>query len=217
MTLTHIGGVEIIERQPAVAAEGSVANGATINAVEQLLLADGTTTFHCVHKNAKDCEYVNPVLGGVTSHQRTHSDRMMAKRAQEKADELAAQLAEIEAAKAQKKANYSAGARKGAETKAAKKAQMPSEIGGQGNATCTEDKKSEPSKSVVGDTDLAKQARGVIKAWNALQDASDQFQNVFIGYMRAAQVASEAPAIDPQIVAKAAQYDAIQAALKGIK
>lgn len=215
MTLTHIGGIEIIERQPAVAMEGSVANGATINAVEQLLLADGTTTFHCVHKNAKDCEYTNAVLGGVTSHQRTHSDRMMAKRAAEEKAALQAQLDEINAQKAKTFANRSAGAKAAHETRKQRaRVTGPSEIGGMGNAQAKTDA---GSKSVIGDTDLAKQARGVIKAWNALQDASDQFQNVFIGYMRAAQVASEAPALDPQIVAKAAQYDAIQAALKGIK
>ena len=213
MTLTHIGGVEIIERQPAVAAEGSVANGATINAVEQLLLADGTTTFHCVHKNAKDCEYVNPVLGGVTSHQRTHSDRMMAKRAAEETAALQAQLAEIEAQKAKTFANRSAGAKQAHETRKQRRLTGPSEIGGMGSAQA---KTNAGSKSVIGDAELAKLARGVVSAWNALQDAHDQFQNVFIGYMRAAQVATEAPAIDPQIIAKAAQYDAIQAALKGI-
>jgi hypothetical protein len=214
MTLTHIEGVEIIERQPATAMAGSIAEGATISAVEQLLLADGRTVFHCIHKNAVDCEYINTVLGGVTSHQRTHSDRMEAKRATAKAEELAAQLAEIEAEKRRKRENYRQGAIKGQETRRAKQAQAPSEVGGVGNGTA---KPGTVSKSVIGDADLAKKAQQVIIAYNALQDAHDQFQNTFLGYMRAAQVVTDKPAIDPQIVAKAAQYDIIQSALKGIK
>jgi hypothetical protein len=209
MTLTHIDGKAIIERQPATAMPGSIAQGATISSVEQLLLEDGTVLFHCIHKNAKDCEYVNVVLGGVTSHQRTHSDRMEAKRAQEKAAELAEQLAEIERQKAAKKANYSAGAKKGAETKAAKRVQVPVEVGGAGrrNAEGT------PSKSVVGDPELARKAQQVIIAYNALQTAHDEFQNVFLGYMRAAQNVSETVAIDPEILEKAKKYDALKGML----
>lgn len=209
MTLTHIEGVEIIERQPATAMAGSIAEGATITAVEQLLLADGRTVFHCIHKNAVDCEYINTVLGGVTSHQRTHSDRMQAKRAEQKAEELAAQLAEIEAQKAAKKANYAAGARKGAETKAAKKMQTPAEIGGAGSPRNDRG----PTKSVIGDTDLAKKAQQVIIAYNAMQTAADEFQNVFLGYMRAAQVATVTPTIDPAIIEKAKKYDALKGML----
>jgi len=215
MTMTHVDGVEIVARQKAVGAPGSVGEGAEIQSVEQLLLADDRIVFHCVHKNAVNCEYTNAVMGGVMSHQRSHSDRMMAKRANEKVDELAAQLAEVEAEKARKKANYSAGAKKGQETRKTRQLQTPSEVGGVGNGHRVT--RGEPSKSVVGDDDLAKQAQRVIIAFNAMQDATDEFQKVFIGYMRQAQICSERPeaVIDPQILAKARQYDIIQAALKG--
>lgn len=215
MTMTHVNGVEIVARQKATSHAGSFGRGAEMDSIEQLLLADDTTVFHCVHKNAKDCDYVNLVMGGVMSHQRTHSDRMEAKRAKEQAAELAAQLAEIEAKEAQKRANYSAGAKKGIETRRAKQLQTPSEVGGAGNGARSGAKIGEPSKSAIGDNELAKKAQQVIIAYNALQDAHDQFQNVFLGYMRAAQSASAAPAVDPQILAKARQYDIIQNALKG--
>lgn len=215
MTLTHVDGVEVIERQKATGVAGSVSEGVVISAVDMLLLADGRTVFHCVHKNAADCVYTNTSVGSVTSHQRTHSDRMEAKRAKADAEAKQVELDAIHAREAQKKANYSAGAAKGAATRKARKVHTPTEIGGMGNGNNTNP--GAPSKSVVGDTDLARKAQQVVIAYNALQDAHDQFQNVFLGYMRAAQVASEKPAIDPQIVAKAAQYDIIQSALKGIK
>lgn len=209
MTMTHVNGVEIIERQKATGMVGSVSEGVQINAVDELLLADGRTVFHCVHKNAVNCEYTNDSVGSVTSHQRTHSDRMEVKRAKEREAELAAQLAAAEAEKAARKANYTAGAAKGAATKAAKKLHTPTEIGGAGrrNAEGT------LSKSVIGDVDLAKKAQQVIIAYNALQDAHDQFQNVFLGYMRAAQTATQSTPIDPEILEKAKKYDALKGML----
>jgi len=216
MTLTHVNGVEIVERQKAIGATGTVGEGAQIQSVDELLLADGTTMFHCVHKNAVDCEYVNPVMGGVMSHQRSHSDRMVAKRALADAAAKQAELDEINAKKAAEFERRSAGMRNAHANRKARQLQTPSEAGGAGTGKHVS-KIAAPSKSVIGDADLAKKAQQVIIAYNALQDAHDQFQNVFLGYMRAAQVASEKPTIDPQIVAKAAQYDIIQGALKGIK
>ena len=208
MTLTHVNGIEVVERQKAIGATGTVGAGAQIQSIDELLLTDGTTIFHCTHKNAVDCEYVNQAMRSVMAHQRTHGDRMQAKRANEKAEELAAQLADIAAKEQQKKANYSAGAKKAHEARKAKQLQTPAEVS------------AKPARGPVlhiGDTDLAKKAQQVIIAYNALQDAHDQFQNVFLGYMRSAQVASDrpTPVIDPQIIAKAKQYDIIQAALKG--
>lgn len=208
MTLTHVDGVEILERQKAIGMSGTAIEGKPLESVDMVLLADGRTLFHCVHKNAVDCEYTNESVGSITSHQRTHSDRMEAKRAKEKADELAAQLAEIEAEKARKKANYTAGARKAAETKAAKRAQAPSEIGGAGNGHVRA--AGTVTKSVIGNTDLAEQAQKVIIAFNAMQASADEFQKVLLGYMRMAQTITDAPAIDPEIIEKAKKYDALK-------
>lgn len=223
VTLTEVDGKAVIERQSArfggdedSARPHNVTPHTLISSIDELLLADGSTVFHCVHKNAVNCTFTAAGRSSVMSHQRTHSDRMEAKRAKEKADGLTAQLAQIEAEKEQKRANYSAGAKKGLETRRAKLLQTPSEVGGAGNGMRTGAKIGEPSKSVIGDADLARKAQQVIIAYNALQDAHDEFQNVFLGYMRAAQVATaEKPVIDPQILAKARQYDIIQNALKG--
>lgn len=214
MTLTHVNGVEIIERQMATGMAGTAIAGKSVESVEELLLADGRTVYHCVHKNAPDCEYTADQVGSITSHQRTHSDRMMAKRALEAAEAAKADAARVQAELDARVQRRSEGSRQGHQTKLARKAQVPSVVGGQGRA---HSKPGTPTVSVIGDTELAAKAQKVIIAYNALQDAHDQFQNVFLGYMRAVQVASQKPAIDPQILAKAQQYDIIQSALKGIK
>lgn len=216
MTLTHVDGKAIIERQPArfdptKAQKMNVPDTAIMSSVEELLLDDGSTVFHCKHKNMPECEYTNPSINAVTSHQRTHSDRMMAKRALEEKTAAEAAAAAVQAeldARIQRKRDGAIQANKTRKERAANGEPHPHARGGRKTPTIPQ----------VGDADLAKKAQQVIIAYNALQDAHDQFQNVFLGYMRAAQDATNRPepVIDPQIVAKAAQYDLIQNALKGL-
>jgi len=244
--MTHVNGVEIIERGPALFSDSNrpanVPAGTVFSTAEELLLADGTSVFHCTHRNAKGCEYTNISLNGMTSHQRAHSDRMVAKR-------VTAELEAAQAKEAARRANYAAGAAKGNETKKANRergtrldlsqavadveldkvektdgahTQLPSKLRtSPAMSVPSEANHGRPGsggkRSLVGDIDLAKQAQGVIRAYNAMQAAHDQFQAALLGYMRNAQLCTEQPAIDPQILAKAAQYDAIQAALKGIQ
>lgn len=210
MTLTQVNGIEIVERQKAVGAAGSVGAGAAIHSIDELLLADGSTLYHCVHKNATDCEYTHTEMHSIMSHQRTHSDRMVAKRA---IADAAAKQAELDIINAKKEAEFkrrSEGMKKANADRKARQLVTPSEVGGVG--TRTDATRGRPSKSTVGDSELAKKAQQVIIAYNALQDAHDQFQNTFLGYMRAVQVASEkpVPTLDPAIIEKAKKYDALK-------
>lgn len=215
--LTTVNGFKVVERQPARVAvddpavghlQGAVA-GAAIRTVDEVLLENEQVIFQCVHPAAPDCDYTGASPRSVTAHQRSHGGKAVASKA---AREVAAAQAEAEAAKAELAARIqrrSDGSKKGAQTRMATKAHAPQEIGGRSG-------EHGPGRTIVGDTDLARAAQRVITAFNAMQTCADEFQKVLIGYMRMAQTASEAPAIDPQILAKAQQYDVLKAAMNGL-
>jgi hypothetical protein len=209
MTLTHVNGKAIIERQPARytklnAPSDQVMPGTVVSSAMELLLDDGSTVFLCSHKNDPNCEYTNSNLNSITSHQRTHSDRMMAKRAEEARQTAEAEAARVQAELDERKRRKSQGGVKAAETRRAMKAAAPTEI-------------SVPHargpKMELGAPDLAKKAQQVITAFNTMQSAADEFQKVLIGYMRAAQTTTEKPALDPVIIEKAKKYDALKGML----
>lgn len=104
MSRDVIDGSQVIEVQAwnCASPPGSVAdlNGKKFTPVDQVsecLLADGRVVYRCNSKNdpTRQCPYwnVNPV--SVRSHLRTHSDRMLVKRAAQRENELQAQLDEI--------------------------------------------------------------------------------------------------------------------------
>lgn len=201
--LTSINGVAVIAREKAtMPVPNDPTRSAAIDTVDQVLLADATVIFQCVHKNDPDCAYTAQAVRSVTAHQRSHGDRIIAKQALARATAAETELAE-------RIRRRSEGTKKGNETKAALKAgggttRVPAEVGGRGGPKANGNEAS----SAIGDKELAKMAQNVITAWNALREAEDALQNVLIGYMRAAQTATEnPPVIDPQIVAKAKAYD----------
>lgn len=56
-------------------------------------------------------------------------------------------------------------------------------------------------------TDLEVASRHVVTAFNAMQDAINEFQRVFLGYMRLAATSAVPTAPDPELVAKAEKWD----------
>lgn len=203
--LTKVGNIEVITREkakitPEMTIPGPV--GSVIRTVDIVLLADETTVFQCVHPDGGDCVYTADNVNSITAHQRAHGPKAIAKAAQARAKEATAELETVREKQAKTFQNRSAGAKKAHVTRQARRAAAPrpTEIGGRSGKT----------DAAVGDEDLAKAAQRVITAWNALQECTNEFQNVFIGYMRMAQTASVPPAIDPQILAKARQYDELK-------
>ena len=218
--LTHVDGVEVIERQKAIVQidDPSVASlhmkpGVAMKTVDQVLLADERIIYQCTHHADPDCTFSADKIRSVTAHQRTHGGKATANRASKELAVVQARADALETELTLRKQRQSLGGKKAAVTRASRRgnahAMAPSEIGGRGSP--------ERSASTVGDIDLATQAQRVIAAFNAMQDGIDEFQKVFIGYMRAAQSASTPPVIDPQILAKAQQYDAMKAAMKAMQ
>lgn len=208
--LTQVNGVKVEARERAKYTEDSrpsplVKPGTEVPSVDEVLLADGTVIFQCVHPSSDDCVYTNTNLRSVTAHQVAHGKRRIEREAREATQRAAAAEAELN----ERKQRRSEGSRKGHLTRVATRttpASVPVEVGGRGGVKVN----GKEASSAIGDAELAKQAQRVITAWNALQECTNEFQNVFIGYMRMAQTASVPPAIDPQILAKAKQYDELK-------
>jgi hypothetical protein len=216
--LTHIDGVEVISRQKAVVAadDSAVGNlpgvfpGQVMKTVDEVLLIDERTVYQCTHHADDDCTYSAPSVRSVTAHQRVHGGKAVAKRAQATIDAALAEAAQAKAELEARKQRRSEGSKQGAITRKNNLVAAPPEIGGKNTTSQS------GNANVVGNEDLAKAAQNVIVAFNAMQTCADEFQRVLIGYMRMAQTASEAPSIDPQILAKAHQYDAMKAAMKAM-
>ena len=210
--LTKIDGVDVIERQEVIVPDDDPAvialrmkPGTKITTVHQVLLADERVIMQCMHPLGPDCEYTAATLRSVTAHQRTHGAKAMSKRADAAIAEATARATAAETELAERKQRRSDGSKQAAITRR-QKVHAPTEIGSS--------KTNQAHREPIGDVDIAKAAQNVITAFNAMQTCADEFQKVLIGYMRLAQTASETPAIDPQIIAKASEYDKLQAAFK---
>jgi len=188
--LTQVNGLKVESRESATMdAPGGDGSKLVVKSVDVLLLEDGRIIYQCVHKNDANCEYTAENVKSVTAHQRKHGDAKIAREALATAAALERELAE-------RVARRSEGSKRGALTRRkAGTVATPAEV-------------SQTRGLHIGDEELAKMGQKVITAYNALRTAEDEFQNVLIGYMRAAQVATERPAFDPVIAAKAKKWDA---------
>lgn len=201
--LTKINDVMVIAREKAtMPVPNDPTRVAMIDTVDQVLLADENIVYQCVHKNDLDCTYTAQSVRSVTAHQRSHGDRIIARQALARAAAAETELAE----RIQRRSN---GSRKGAETRKHATVAVPTEAGGRGG------KIDNATSSAIGNKELAKMAQNVITAWNALREAEDNFQNVMIGYMRAAQVATDVKetTIDPKILTAAKNWNDLQSML----
>lgn len=121
---TTVGDVEVIgatlaeSDDPRPGREGQKMQHGT---VLHVLLANDTEGYLCFHPNGGDCQRVYDNPRSVLAHQKTHSDRMMAKRLQVELDATKAEKAAAEAELAQTKQRRSEQAKRAAATRNANK------------------------------------------------------------------------------------------------
>jgi hypothetical protein len=179
--LTHVGELEVVAREDAnIPSPNDPAKSVTTQAIHQLLLSDGSIVFQCMHRNDGDCMYTAPAAKSVASHQRTHSDRLLAKRAIAEAEAVKNELAE-------RIKRRSEGSKKGMQTR---KLQTAS----------TSPTGTPPPTS----SDLTKAVKRVQITANALDDAIEEHR---VATLHLITIAGNMPELDPQIIAKATAYD----------
>jgi len=230
--LTKVGDLAVVTREKAKVDVGPNV-GTQHRTVDVVMLEDSTIVFQCMSPAAPDCDYTNDRAIGVVSHQKSHSGKMIARQKQAEIDEATARAKaaedELEARRqaASERAVRAAATRNSNRIAAATTTNVttrgvadipaprtsnplerPVEIGKTGNGGGAGAGKGHGTAKPLGDPELARQAQGVITAYNALRQAEDEFQNVLVGYMRAAQTATERHELDRAIVEKARKWDA---------
>lgn len=187
-----VDGVKAVEVQPAVVQ----VPGGTVktDSILEVLLEDERTVFICRHRNTDGtCTYNADNAKSVASHQKSHSDRVMAKRAREEADKAIAELAASKERKVQ-------GGIKAAATRAANAAK----------------EMSVPKPTA----DVSAIDNGLTAALDTIEAVAEQLEVGIKDLDKAvlnlrtdiARLKNTTAAPDPKLVEKAAKYDA----LKGI-
>lgn len=198
----QVDGVAVIAREPATADEASndavLANAKNaFRTVERILLEDERTLYQCMHPNDLNCVYTKDNIKSVIAHQKMHSSATEARR-------LAAQLAEIEEKQAQTRRNRSDGSRKGHE---ARRQRVHTGDTGAPVALITSGVAPLPAQ-------FNKAIKSVQLTANALDDAIDAHRKATLNLIK---LVNENPGCDPQVIAKAQQYDALKAAFGQMK
>jgi hypothetical protein len=109
----EIGGLtyDVIAREPATASTPLTGGKVTKHpTVHKLLLNTGAEVFQCAHPNRGECRKVADTVNSITAHQRSHSDRTVAKKAN-------AKLAEVEKREKEEHARRSQGISRANEAK----------------------------------------------------------------------------------------------------
>lgn len=190
---SHVNGVKVEARNHARYTEETRPNqlvkvGTELTVVDELLLADGTVTFQCMHPLDEDCTFVSPNIRSVTAHQSAHTKRS-ARTARETAAELARTKAELDARQRRK----SEGGVKAAKTRAERQ-QLAN--GAKTNGTHS--------------TPEVEQLRmRVVITHDAVQAALDEHQAAVVAFVKASGAA-----VPPDVIEKAAKWDALMANLK---
>lgn len=188
--LTQVDGVKVVERQQARYSEGDAPSpqslGREIATVHELLLENGNVVYQCMHPMAEGCTHVADRAIKVTAHQAAHSAAYQLRQTKRELEKTKQELQ-------QRKERQREGGIKAAKTRESRRLAVPTEAA--------------PRKPKGELTDLEAAARRVVVAFNAMQDATNEFQNVFLGYMRLAASAETTAAPDPEIVAKAEKWD----------
>jgi hypothetical protein len=206
-----IDGVEIpvIAREKAIADENMTVlasmHGKEVRSVDKLLLGDDREIFQCVHPAKPDCGYTALSIRSVTAHQRMHSGRSVARQAAAEIEAANARAAELEEELNARKQAASDRAKKAAATRESRKY----------------DKQNDDEAVVVNKSDnvnasskeLTLLIQRVQITANAADDATDAHR---VAVLNLIQFVADHPVVDPQIIAKAKQYDVLKAALNGM-
>lgn len=188
--------IKIIARETALMEGNPIAavNGRKIPSVDRILLADERVMFLCVHPADRSCGFTSFTIPGVTSHQRTHSGKMVARRAAAEIEAANERAAAAEQELTQRKTRASERAKTAAATRNANRAKPASEP-------------QEQSKA------LTQAINRVTITANAVDDALEAHRGAVLNLIK---ITNDIPACDPQIAAKAKQYDILKSALHGI-
>jgi hypothetical protein len=191
--LTKVNGIEVVVRENAhITSPNDITRTTETPSIHRLLLVNDTEIFQCMHKNGVDCTYTAQTAKSVASHQRTHSDALLARRAVERANAAEKELAE-------RKQRRADGSRKGAQTRR----QRNDEVNAMDVIVAP------PGQSKT----LAQAINRVTITANAVDDALEAHRGAVLNLIK---ITNEIPAVDPQIIAKAKQYDILKSALHGV-
>jgi Na+-translocating ferredoxin:NAD+ oxidoreductase RnfC subunit len=200
---SQINGVKVIARQPANFKGHNVQTqepmNYTVDQIDECLLEDGTTIFQCNSKN-EPCNYVNENPISVRSHLRAHSDRIMAKKAQEEAAEALRRAQEAQRELEESRTRKSNGAKRGWENR---------------KAAGTDGAKGGPRIDTPKQL-ASMRAAGVVGLIETIADGVNEINRMALqasllltqvkADVEALQTAEPTP-VDPAILEKAAKYD----------
>ena len=170
--------------------------------VDECLLEDGRTVFQCVHPDGLDCVYWAPKGESVRSHLRIH---VLPKRKAEQ-DRIKAELAELQARESQRLLNYKKGAQKAAKTREQNRKNGQEQTESQ--VTMSADEFSQELKKAI--KTMGGVLDGLYRANNLIVAASDKME---IAYASLENLADVDSLTDPELMAKADSWDAMQALL----
>lgn len=210
-----IDGVEfeIVAREKAVVDESvshlTRAQGAVMSSVDRILLSDERVLFQCVHRVDPNCGYTSDNVRSVTAHQRVHGGKAVQAKADAAIAEANARAAALEEELKERKRRQSEGGKRAAETRIARQ-----QAEANGTAT-TPTPKAKPNADEVAaaNKELELAVTRVILTANAVDDAVEAHREAVLHLVK---VVKNTPVIDPQILAKAQQYDVLKAALHGL-
>jgi len=198
---------EIVGREKAVTDETMTPiasmQGKELRSVDRILLADERELFQCVHAANPNCGYTANTIRSVTAHQRTHSGAAVAKQKQAEVDAANERAAAAEQALNERKQAASDRAKKAAATRESRKYDKNDEVAAPTTTTTNVNAASKEVTLLIQRVQLTA---------NAVDDATEAHRKAVLNLVK---FINDHPAVDPQIIAKAKQYDVLKAALNG--
>lgn len=199
-TRDEVNGLKVITRQNAMLPTPATPNGqAESQAVEELLLEDGSTVFMCNSKVMKGaCTYTADAPRSVMSHMRTHAAGAIKNRAEAQVKAAEAQAAAALAELNERKEAASNRAKKAAATRNANKAN------GVSNGGAGADNTDELEQGIIAALDTLDLVSHTLES--AIRDLDAAAANL----KRDIEELKKRKAIDPSIIEKATKYDSLK-------
>lgn len=177
--------------------------------VDRCVLEDARVVFQCVHPDPPECEYWHERGESVRSHLRKHTITVEKERQKAVIQELAA----LQAREAARKQNYREGALRGA----AKRRENANGNGGKTNDTNGNDNEggaSMTAKDMQKKIDIVQTSlEGVVEDLEKVVTVISNMQKTLGNGVASLEDISATDLVDPALVDKAAQWDALQGLL----
>lgn len=209
---TKVGNVEVISAEPALSEDhrpgAPEGRKVTLQTVLHVLLANDVTGYLCFHPNAPECEQMYGSPRSTLAHQRSHGDRMVAKRAQAELDKVKAEKEAAEAELATRKEKASDRSRKAWESRRANRKLAQAESADPATPTPPLSAAHALADAIQSDLDLAYE--GLTDVKTALAKTTVALDRIEERVQELRKIRSE---VDPIILEKAKRYDAFTAPL----